>query len=286
MAATAARSRAWIAAARASSSATCWTVSLRVRAAETRSADATMRSRSNVDTSSSSGSDDPAHVGAPTGPVDEVAQPPVEPRELVGGGGPLGPGWDEAELVADPLDRRSGHGDPLGGLGRAGCERGARHQGAGQRVEQAARLGEAHRQRAARRQGQVLGRGGVEAAVDEGREPLGLPGPDPPAVEGRLEEGEPVANRLPEGQGHGEVGGDRDLLARVEAQRGGIDLVEVGPALRDPDPEGAEVGLGLGGVDGHAEAARGAGRREAAVSGRGGVGSLRSGVGRLGHQRP
>jgi hypothetical protein len=125
----------------------------------------------------------------------------------------------------------------------------------------------------------VLGGVGVEAAVDEGREALGLLGPDAPAVERRLEKGEPVAHGLPEGQRDGEVVGDGDLLGLRELEHRSVDLVEVGPALDDPLAQPVEVGLRLGGMDGHAQPTRG-GRGDDARSRVGG--RVRHG----GHQRP
>ena len=254
MASRQARSRARIAAARATSSSTCCWVRTRLRAAEARSAAATMRSRSSTATSISSG---------------PMMPPTSAPRRARSTRSPMrrsrrssfsvassrwAPAGHERDLVARALDPGAYQRDPLGRLGRSGRERGARLQGAGQRVEQPARLGEAHRERAAGRQRQVLGRVGVEPPVDERREPLGLDGPDAAAVEGRLEQREPVADGLPEGQRDGEVVGDRDLLGLRQLEHGAVDLAEVGPALGDPLAQGVQVGLRLGGLDGHAEA--------------------------------
>ena len=168
IASTQARSRARMAAARASSSSTCCWVRTRLRAAEARSAAATMRSRSSTATSISSGPDDAADVGAATGALDEVVHATVEPRELLGGLVALRAGRDERDLVARALDPCAHQGDSLGRLGGPGREGGARLEGAGQRVEQPARLGQADGERAARRQREVLGGVGVEPSVDRG----------------------------------------------------------------------------------------------------------------------
>ena len=182
--------------------------------------------------------DDAADVGAATGALDEVVHAAVEPRDLLRGLVALGSGRDERDLVAGALDPCAHQGDSLGRLGRPGREGGACLQGARQRVEQSARLGQADGERAARRQRQVLGGVGVEATVDEGREPFGLDGPDPAAVERRLEQGQAVADGLPERQRHGQVVGDGDLLGLGQLEDGTVDLAEVGSALGHPLAQG------------------------------------------------
>ena len=96
--------------------------------------------------------DHAADVGAAAGPREQVADAPVETRELVGWLVPLGTHGHERQLVSAAFDPRADQRDPLRGLGgarrqgRAGLER------ARQGVEQPARLRQAHRERPARRQ--------------------------------------------------------------------------------------------------------------------------------------
>ena len=159
------------------------------------------------------------------------------------------------------LDSRAHQGDPLGGLGGPGRERGARLERAGQRVEQPARLGQADGERAARRQRQVLG--ACWSRADRGS---GWRGVRPrPARRGRRRRSS-------------RAGSSRSLTAFQKVSATVRSLVIATCSACDSlstarstsprsarrwathSPQGVQVGLGLGRLDRHAEPS---GRRRA-----------------------
>ena len=189
----------------------------------------------------------PADVAAALQALGDVLDADGEVVPVLLGARPAAVGL-ERHLVAEPVEGGAQVLDP-GGVGVGGGVEGeALAQLPGQRVGQSARLRQRHGERTGRRTGRrgALGEhgrveGGVEAAVDQRREPLALGFEHATAVPDREQQLQPVGDGLPQRHRQRHVVGELVLVWRGE--RGGVQLVELVLAVAHPRVEIGEVGL-------------------------------------------